>query len=269
MSGNLLWVSIAIYGLAWLAEFGAQWSQSERGVPYARTVLAVGWGAHTFLLAAAFLRDGLRLGVLLSAVGWITMIVYYAVWRSGRLRPLSLVLLPLAIALLLSSILTTDSELLGMTPLGGAWIWRNLLTAHIVALLAGHLLFAMACLSSIAYLLQERQIKAKARPLALRWPALGTLETLIHRSVSLGFLLLTIGILLGLAVAGAENLRARLWEWRLLIPVASWIVYAGFLLVYDYRGRRGRFSAVWSIVGFLFVLASLVFEMAVLATTAH
>ena len=51
--------------------------------------------------------------------------------------------------------------------------------------------------------------------------------------------------------------------------VTSWIVYAGFLLVYDYRGRRGRFSAVWSIVGFVFVLVSLVFEMTILATGAH
>jgi ABC-type uncharacterized transport system permease subunit len=269
MSGNLLWVPVAVYLVAWLAEFGVQWSRPPRGAPFLRSVLAVGWGAHTFLLAASLMRAGPSLAALLNGTGWITMIGYYGVWRSGRLRPLGQVLLPLAIALLLSSILTAEEGLVRAAPLGTEWLWRNLLIAHIVALLAGHLLFAMACLSSIAYLVQERQIKTKARPLSARWPALGTMETLTHRSVGLGFLFLTIGILLGLAVSGAENLRTRLLEWRLVIPVASWIVYAGFLLVYDYRGRRGRFSAVWSIVGFVFVLASLVFEMAVLATGAR
>jgi ABC-type uncharacterized transport system permease subunit len=143
------------------------------------------------------------------------------------------------------------------------------LTAHIVALLAGHLLFALACLSSVAFLLQERQLKSKSRLISSRLPSLGTLETVTHRSVGLGFVCLTIGILLGLAVAGAENLGARIWDLRLIIPVASWTVYAGFLLVYTYQGRRGRFSAVWSIVGFLFVLASLLFELAVLALGKH
>ena len=265
MNGNLTWVPVAVYLVAWLAEFGSQWSRTPRGFPAIRGVQAVGWGAHTILLVAGFIQTGLTLGVLLNAAGWMAMVAYFGTFRSNRLRPLALVLLPLAIALLLSSILTAE-ENLGRT--GGVhveWLWRNLLTAHIVALLAGHLLFAMACLSSIGYLLQERQIKTKAKPLLARWPALGALETFTHRSVTLGFLFLTIGILLGLAVAGAENLRARLWEWRLIIPLASWIVYAAFLLAYDYQGRRGRFSAVWSIVGFAFVLASLIFELSVLA----
>ncbi len=266
MTGNLLWVTVAIYVVAWLAEFGSRLSQPAGGFPYARGALAAGWGVHTFLLAAALLREGPSLDVLLSAAGWLAMIAYYGAWRSGRLRPLGVVLLPFAIALLLSAILLSEEGLGHAAGLRAEWVWKYLLTAHIVALLAGHLLFAVACLSSVVYLVQERQIKTKARPLSARWPALGTLETLTHRSVSLGFLLLTIGILLGLAVAGAENLRTRLSEWRLIIPMLSWLVYAAFLLVYDFRGRRGRFGAVWSILGFSVVLASLAFELWVLST---
>lgn len=265
MNGNLFWVPVAIYSVAWLSDFGSQWSRAARAWLALRIVLATGWATHSFLLAASFILTGTTLGVLLSAAAWGAMVVYYFVSRDGRFRPLSLVLLPLAIALLLSAILTTEESLGQTVRAGSPWLWRNVLIAHIVALLAGHLLFATACVSSIAYLLQERQLKVKARPLSGRWPALGTLETLTHRCVSLGFVLLTLGILLGIAVSGGANLWAKVSEWRLIVPVVSWIVYAAFLVAYDYRGRRGRFGALWSIGGFGVVLASLALELTILS----
>ena len=66
-----------------------------------------------------------------------------------------------------------------------------------------------------------------------------------------------------------QGYGARIWDLRLLIPMTTWCVYAGFLLVYNYQGRRGRFSAVWSIVGFVLVLVSLLFELAVLTLGKH
>jgi ABC-type uncharacterized transport system permease subunit len=269
MSGNLLWIPIAVYGVAWLAIFSSRWNPPERDSTAVKAALAVGWGVHTFLLAASVFAAGLDITSLLSASAWLVAIAHYGTGRSGKLRPLSFVLLPLSVALLLSAILTSEESLARAARPGAEWIWRNLLAAHIVALLAGHLLFAIACLGSIAYLLQERQIKTKRPPLGLRLPALGTLESVTHRGVGLGFLFLTVGILLGLAVAGTEKLSARITELRLLIPLSSWIVYAGFLVVYDFRGRRGRFGAIWSIAGFLVVLVSLVFELGVLATESH
>ena len=269
MSGNLLWIPIAVYGVAWLAIFGSRWSPPERDSMVVKGALVVGWSVHTFLLAAGLVASGPNVTSLLSGAAWIVAIANYTTWRSAKLRPLSFVLLPLAVALLLSAILTAEENLLPASVAGTAWIWRDLLAAHIVALLAGHLLFAIACLGSIAYLLQERQIKTKRQPLLLSLPALGRLETITHRSVGMGFLLLTVGILLGLAVAGTERLPARLSQLRLLIPLASWLVYAGFLVVYDFRGRRGRFGAIWSIAGFVVVLISLAFELRVLASAPH
>jgi ABC-type uncharacterized transport system permease subunit len=269
MSGNLLWVPVAMYAAGWLAAFGTHWSQPPRSAPMVGTILAIGLAIHSVLLVMTLANTGMRVGSLLSIAAWASIVAYFGASRSARLRALNLVVLPLAIALLLSSILVTEETLVRAPDVHNEWVWRNLLTAHIVALLAGHLLFALACLSSVAFLLQERQLKKRSTLLSNRLPSLGTLETVTHRSVGLGFLCLTIGILLGLAVAGAENLRARLWDPRLAIPVTSWVVYAGFLLVYTYRGRRGRFSALWSIAGFSVVLVSLVFEMAVLTLGKH
>jgi ABC-type transport system involved in cytochrome c biogenesis permease subunit len=269
MSGNLLWIPIAVYGVAWLAIFSSRWSPPERDSSAVKVALAIGWGVHTFILAASVYGSGLNITALLSAAAWIGVVAHYGTTHSGRLRPFGFVLLPLSVALLLSAILTSEEGLSRASYPGAEWIWRGLLVAHIVALLAGHLLFAIAFLGSIAYLLQERQIKTKRQPLGLRLPPLGTLETVTHRGVGLGFLFLTVGILLGLAVAGPAKWSHRLSELRLLIPLTSWVVYAGFLVVYDFRGRRGRFGAIWSIAGFLVVLISLVFELGVLASESH
>jgi ABC-type uncharacterized transport system permease subunit len=258
-----------MYAAAWLTAFGGHWSHPARRVPMVGTVLAVGWAIHTALLVLTLINAGVVLGALLSIAAWAAILVYYGISRFPRLQALHLVVLPLAIALLLSSIFATEDTLIRGAGVHDEWLWRNLLTAHIVALLAGHLLFALACLSGAAFLFQERRLKHRLGLGTSRLPSLGTLETITHRSVGLGFVLLTVGILLGLGVAGAENLRARLWEPRLVIPATSWIVYAGFLLVYTYRGRRGRFSAVWSIAGFSVVLVSLVFELVVLSIGKH
>ena len=95
-------------------------------------------------------------------------------------------------------------------------------------------------------------------------PALGVLEQLNHRAITLGFFFFSVAIILGLLVVGLTNLPHRLYSARQIIPTLTWLVYAAFLLVHDLQGRRGRFGAIWSIVGFLIVMASLVFEISVL-----
>jgi ABC-type uncharacterized transport system permease subunit len=51
-----------------------------------------------------------------------------------------------------------------------------------------------------------------------------------------------------------------------VIPTAVWLVYAVFLLAHDLQGRRGRFGAIWSIIGFAVVVTSLISEIVILTT---
>lgn len=261
----LLHIPIVLYLLGWLAEL-IQHTRDPSRLTWSDGLLAAGWGAHTLLLAVDLVRFHLSLPNLLSLAAWLSLAVYYLARRRGSQEIFRFVFPPFAAALMLTSAFAAERLLL---PAGHLELIpgfrKNLLTVHIITLLGGHVLFATACLVSFLYLLQERRLKAKSGALtASRLPSLGRLEDLNHRAITLGFLLLSAGILLGLLVAGLHNLPARLLTWRLIIPSLTWLIYAIFLLEYHYQGRRGRFGAMWSIIGFLIAVISSVFEFMVL-----
>lgn len=260
MNSLVIWLPVVLYLAGWLGEFVRNWSFGGGRPRWGPGVLAVAWGAHTVLLVMLGLESLSALPTVLAGVAWLAVAVYHLVARRLPGDAAHFVLPPLTIALLIAAFVNEQGAGL---PGDAA---RLVLTVHIIAVLAGFLLFAMACLFSIFYLLQERALKHKqAAPLMRRLPSLGALEHHNHRAVMLGFFFLTVGIFLGLAVAGLETLEQRVFTLRQLVPAAVWLLYAAFLLFHDLQGRRGRFGVLWSIVGFLVVLLSLVMEIAIVA----
>jgi len=263
MSAYYFVIPIALYLTGWLGEFLRYWSVPGERYVWAKGLLVMGWGAHTISLVVFAVQDGPTLSTFLTAVAWLAILLYYAVmWRwSSAVFPF--LFPPLSIALLMTAMLGSEQVLLGNPDAGvSLGLSRNILTAHIIAVLAGTLLFGLACAFSIVYLYQERRIKAKILDIAVsRIPALGTLENYNHKAITLGFFFLTLGILMGLLIAGTENLATRLFSPRQVIPAIDWMVYAVFLFIHDLQGRRGRFGAIWSIIGFALVIFTLIFEI--------
>lgn len=263
MSSYHLGIPIGLYALGWGLEFVRYWRAGQGTPMWSGGLLAIGWGLHTFLLAYGVWSDGVALAAMLSAVAWLSMIVNYAVHLKWRNAVFGFILPPFAIAMLLSAALLADASFL---PTGGLrldpGLWRVGLIVHIVSILAGHLLFAMACLFSIAYLYQEHRIKAKLiRLMVSRLPSLSKLDRLNHRAIALGFFFLSVGILLGIGAGGMQDLTERTLLPRLLLPMGTWLVYAAFLLQRTFQGQQGRITAIWSIAGFLIVMTSLIVEI--------
>lgn len=270
MTQAYFWVPIVLYFAGWIGEFARFWSSHARTVRISGGLLAVGWGAHTILLAALVWNAPVRVDLLLNMASWLSMVLYYLALQRVGGSVLRLVFPPLALALLITAYFSEESLLSAQRDLGLAGLTAsNLLFAHIIAVIAGTLLFGLACLASIVYLVQERRIKAKLTRLdGSRLPSLATLAKYNHGAISLGFFCLTVGILLGLVVAGLSTLPHRLFSLRQLIPIGMWLVYALYLLVHDLQGWRGRFGAIWSIAGFFIVVGSLIFEILTLTTRA-
>lgn len=268
MTNWLFWIPIALYLAGWLGESLRYWSDVGERLRWSRGLLAVGWGAHTLLVAALVVEAGIDLVVLLIAAAWLAIGLYYAAMQRRASAVFALILPPFAIALLITAFFTSGRALMGAEALGLTLpATRNILTAHIVAVLAGILLFGLGCLVSILYLMQERRLKTKHTAFTgRRLPPLGALEGYNHKAITLGFFFLTLGLLLGLVVAGVNTLPHRVFSLRQVIPTLVWLVYAVFLLAHDLQGRRGRFGAIWSIVGFVVVVTSLVFEIVFLTT---
>jgi cytochrome c-type biogenesis protein CcsB len=124
----------------------------------------------------------------------------------------------------------------------------NWLTFHVVTCFLGYGGFAVSALVAAGFLVVDRQgstVQAETRE---------TLETLLTRTISFGFLFLTLGILTG--AVWANSAWGTYWSWdpKETWSLITWFVYAVFLHCRFVRGWRGRRAAWISIIGFVSVL---------------
>ena len=263
-----VFLPIGFYLAGWLGEFLYYWSNQAERSRWIGGMLAVGWGGHTLVLAMQVFSGGMGTPALLSGISWLVVVTHYLMVRRLHGTVTGFILPPLSIALLITSFFSALEEgSLGQQVWTLSDISWELLTSHIVTVLTGILMFGLASAASILYLYQERRLKAKHPAMGgARLPSLGTLEIYNHKLIALGFFFLTVGILLGVIMAGLRPHQLRLFNARQLVPAGVWLVYACFLMVHDLRGQRGRFGAYWSLVGFLVALSSLIFELLSLNT---
>jgi cytochrome c-type biogenesis protein CcsB len=116
-------------------------------------------------------------------------------------------------------------------------------------------IFAMAFVSSIMYLIQERQIKRKTRgTMFKRLPSLETLDSINHYSIIYGFSLITLGMITGAAYA--QNALGTYWSWdpKEVWSLITWVCYAILLHERLAVGWQGRRSAIMSIFCFMVLI---------------
>jgi cytochrome c-type biogenesis protein CcsB len=125
------------------------------------------------------------------------------------------------------------------------------LPVHVTLAFLGNAAFALACLVSLVYLWQERQLKAHSvGQLVRRLPPLETLDNVNFKFLGWGFVLLTMSIVSG--VLWAELSFGRLWSWepRTIWTSIIWLLYAVLLHGRVTVGWGGRRAAALTIVGF-------------------
>ena len=112
--------------------------------------------------------------------------------------------------------------------------------------------FACACASSLAYLLQEIQLKQKRFLMVFyHLPALERLDALCHQSVIIGVSLSVLGLLTAFLLHGVHHSD---WSHQISVACCIWLVYLFQLFIRFVLCRRGRKSAYVSIICFLILL---------------
>ena len=122
----------------------------------------------------------------------------------------------------------------------------------------------------MAYLLQYRQLQGRQLGLLTeRLPSLEALDFMTRRSTRVGFIFLTIGLLLGILLAH------RAWEeknWtqdpQPWIAIGTWVLYGFAIGLRRYRSWQGDRVALANLVAFLSVVLSALLAYGVLET-AH
>ncbi|GIW43013.1 MAG: c-type cytochrome biogenesis protein CcsB [Candidatus Binatia bacterium] len=257
MSIALLLMTFGVY-LSGTAAFlihvvsGSEWS---RRLGHGSLLLAV--CTHAGALASRVGAFGYEaLGPLpeqLSLVALFAVAVYLLVSVRVALAAVGAVLAPLAALATGSAYFFETGGPVASASRQGIW-----LPAHIGPTLLGYGVFALSFCLSLAYLLQERQIKRNARSgVFRRLPPLETLDQWNYRFVAWGFVFFTVGILTGAWLA--RQTWGSLWSWD---PVQAWawvvwIFYAGLLHLRSvgWRGKRAAQLVVWS---FLLLLVSFI-----------
>jgi ABC-type uncharacterized transport system permease subunit len=126
---------------------------------------------------------------------------------------------------------------------------------HMVCTLLSYAAFLAGCVSAILFLIQERQLKHKHMgKLFHALPPLETLERLNFLAISIGFGLLSFGVVCGMA--GASLLRGRWWSGdpKEYLTFTVWLAYFTLWVVRARATLRGRRVAVLSVFGFSLVL---------------
>ncbi len=126
-----------------------------------------------------------------------------------------------------------------------------------IAILADGFL-ALGFCSGLMYLLQERELKKKRFGVFYsRLPSLDALDTLIHHCLTVGFPLLTLGIITG--SFWAKQAWGSYWHWdpKETWSLITWFIYAGMLHQRFIAGWRGKRAAILAIIGFISVLFTL------------
>jgi ABC-type uncharacterized transport system permease subunit len=244
-----------LYLVAALIGFQSQGSQ--------RATSAVGW-----LLAAGVLTHAFGFASLhweptpiplssfpaaVSLIGWLVAACYLMSLGIARVRGMGVWVAAAAALFTLGAAL----GMLGGPSLGGAasgagqaGAWPH---AHVLLSTLGFSMLALASLGALAYLAKQRALKRKSR-MRQRLPSLESLDRMQHFTLTLGFALLTLGVITGFAWGAQAQISP--WTRHAVWLLVAWTVYLlplGLRLLGHQHGER---PARGLLVGFVLLAFS-------------
>ena len=139
---------------------------------------------------------------------------------------------------------------------------------HVSSLLFAYASFALACVIGVTYVLLFKEIKAKHLGFFYaRLPSLQVLDRMNHVAIVVGWVFLTIGIIVGAiwaaqaqgGYAGDPRVQAMsLKDPKIIVALVCWLVYSFELFAARRIGWGGRRAAYLSTLGFVIVLLNFV-----------
>ena len=252
----LLYGALAVYAwrVRWSPAAGAPGGSAPSGAIEHFAVL-VPLGLHAALIARVmFAPDGLHLGVgnAVSAILWLTVLIYWAGNLVYRLEGLQSLVLPVAaVASLLPAVLPSTRPL----PNTELLVFK----VHLLIAMLSYSLFTIASLHVLLMAVLERRLHDGSLPRALQGlPPLLAMESLLFRIIWAGFILLTATLATGVIYSEELFGRAARFNHKTVFGVLSWIIFAALLGGRHVYGWRGRVAVRWTLTGFLMLVLAYV-----------
>jgi ABC-type transport system involved in cytochrome c biogenesis permease subunit len=192
----------------------------------------------------------------LSFLAWTLVVAFGLVTYRYPLRALGAFLLPVvALLVFATQFVSADMNKSPSSVTDGSAAW--LFPVHVTLLLFGYASFFVAFAASVMYLWQERELRLKKfSAIFHRLPSLSTVDDVASTAASVGFTLLTLGIITGVIWSRARSVRLFHNDPTEFFALLTWIVYLALL---HYRVEwRGRKAAWLGVGGFTLVLCTFV-----------
>ena len=260
-------VPLALY-VAALVAYGWHFAQRTATLGRAATTLLVAAAlSHTFVIGMQTMEIGhVPVAGATSAIStfvWLLALSYLYIEMTTDERAMGVFIMPLLVALQVIPALLPGVED------RAAVLQGPLFGVHVSSLLFAYASFALACVIGITYVLLFKEIKAKHLGFFYaRLPSLTVLDRMNQRAIVIGWIFLTIGIIVGGIWAaqarvgyGAGDPRVQamsLEDPKIFVALVCWIVYSFELFAARRIGWGGRRAAYLSALGFLIVLFNFV-----------
>lgn len=247
-------------------------------IPLQRHTLGAGltglaWLAHGFSLwSLIFADDSLRVGfaVMLSAALWVSVMVYLLENRNYSLDGLKLLLLPHAAVMTLLPVFF-PGKLISLAGHTVMFPW------HVGVALLAYSTLTIAAFHAVVMTLQDAQLHKLRSNAQRHWlsaaierlPALMTMEKVLFRLISFGFVLLTLTVLSGVIFSEQVLGVAFKWDHKTILSLLSWLLFAVLLIGRHWRGWRGKTVLSFTLTGFLLLLLAYVGSRFVLEVLLH
>ena len=239
--------------------------RSEPAGRVATVTLVLGALTHTFVLGMQTMQVGhIPFVGTTGAVSFFVCLLALAYLYTEMMtdeRAMGVFIVPLMAVLQLIPALT-NSVAPRPEVLDSPWF-----AIHVSALLFAYASFALACVVGVTYELLFKELKAKHLGFFYaRLPSLQVLDVMNGRAVAVGWVFLTIGLVVGavwLLQVQQDTLDPRVQAMTLLDPkiflvVVCWLVYSFELYARRAIGWSGRRAALLSAVGFTVLLLNFV-----------
>src|SRR5437899_2124844 len=257
---------LALYIAALVAYF---WHFARRQPAVGRTattLLVFAVLAHTFVIGMQTMEVGeIPVGGATSAIStfvWLLALSYLYIEMTTEERAMGVFIQPLLVALQAIPAFRPGIED------RAAVLQGPLFGVHVSSLLFAYASFALACVIGITYVLLFKEIKAKHLGFFYaRLPSLQMLDRMNQRAIVIGWIFLTIGLIVGgIWAAQARGYAASdprvqamsLQDPKIFAALLCWIVYSFELFAARRIGWGGRRAAYLSALGFAIVLLNFV-----------
>jgi len=252
--------AIVLYILDSVWEVGSLFRPGTFNKRLSNYFILTGLSFHCAFLIVVSIRSGtLPITTLFeSSTFYLSLIVLLSVILKFlyRLQALTPFVMPIVTGFSIASIALIRNDLALTYNLKTFWLF-----AHIIPLFLGYASFTVSFIFSVMYLTQERQLKKKSfGPLFESLPSLETLDALMWKTITLGFPLLTIGLVSGTVWAKTSNILGLLWylDPKVTLGALTWLIYAAILHLRLGASFHGTRVAIVTIAGFVIVILTFI-----------